>query len=135
MPCGCENCKYCGHLATFFNKVELKNSFICPNRVRYDREKMFKLGKLLFKFQEFNIDSSSVIKYFKIRLLNDCCLCGINLVDNKFEKKLYDANKDEYANKFLSTINHYFCSECLKRIPHKEFKCKICQVYHTIKFE
>ena len=135
LPCGCENCKYCGHLAKFFNKVELKNSFICPNRVRYDREKMFKLGKLLFKFQEFNIDSSSVIKYFKIRLLNDCCLCGINLVDNKFEKKLYDANKDEYANKFLSTINHYFCSECLKRIPHKEFKCKICQVYHTIKFE
>jgi len=106
LPCSCDNCKYCVHLPTYFNNTELKTGFYCPNRVRYDREKMFKLGKLLL---EFNIDSSSVIKYFIIRLLNDCCLCGINFVDNKFEKKLYDANKDEYANKFLyvSTIFLY----------------------------
>ena len=91
---------------------------------------MFKLGKLLFKFKEFKIESSSVIKYFQIRLLKNCCFCGVNFGGNKFEKKLYDVNKDEYANKFLSTIKHYFCGECLKRIQHKEFKCKICQVYH-----
>ena len=130
LPCGCANCKYCGHLALFFNKTELTTSFICPNKVKYDREQMFKLGKLLFKFKEFNIDSSSVIKYFQIRLLQNCCFCGVKLVNNKFKKKLYDANEDEYANKFLSTISHYFCGECLKRIQNKEFKCKICQVLH-----
>ena len=130
LPCGCKNCKYCVHLAVFFNDYELKTSFLCPNKVKYDREKMFKLGKLLFKFKEFKIESSSVIKYFQIRLLKNCCFCGVNFGGNKFEKKLYDVNKDEYANKFLSTIKHYFCGECLKRIQHKEFKCKICQVYH-----
>ena len=132
LPCGCANCKYCGHLALFFNMAELRltTSFICPNKVKYNREQMFKLGKLLFIFKEFNIDSSSVIKYFQIRLLQNCCFCGVKLVNNKFKKKLYDANEDEYANKFLSTISHYFCGECLKRNLNKEFKCKICQVLH-----
>ena len=99
-------------MAVFFNDYELKTSFLCPNKVKYDREKMFKLGKLLFKFKEFKIESSSVIKYFQIRLLKNCCFCGVNFGGN------------------LSTIKHYFCGECLKRIQHKEFKCKICQVYH-----
>ena len=135
LPCGCDNCKYCGHLPIYFNKTELKTGFYCPNRVRYDREKMFKLGKLLFKFQEIDVDSSAVIKYFKARLISNCCLCGANLVNKKYEIKLYDLNKDEYANKFLSIINHYICGECAKRKLHKEFKCQICQVYHIDKME
>ena len=135
LPCSCDNCKYCVHLPTYFNNTELKTGFYCPNRVRYDREKMFKLGKLLFKFQEKDIDSSAVIKYFKTRLISNCCLCGVNLINKKYEIKLYDLNKDEYANKFLSIINHYICGECAKRKLHKEFKCQICQVYHIDKME
>ena len=135
MPCGCENCKYCKHLIEYFKICEIKTGFICPNNVKYSREKMFKLGKQLYKLSEPNANISSIVKYFDIRLNKNCSFCGKKLGETKYIKKLYDSNKEEQTNHFLIKLNHYFCSECIKIKQTKNFMCKICSVYHTDKSE
>ena len=135
MPCGCENCKYCKHLINNFIFCEIKTGFICPNNIKYNREKMFKLGKQVYKLSESSSNISSIIKYFDIRLNKNCCFCGNKLGEGKYIKRLYDPNKDEQTNYFLIKLNHFFCSECIKMKQTKYFMCKICFVYHTDKPE
>ena len=135
MPCGCENCNYCMHLINYFKICELKTGFICPNNIKYNREKMFKLGKQLYKLSESSSNISSIIKYFDIRLRKNCCFCGKKLGEEKYLKRLYDPNKEEKTNNFLIKLNHYLCNECVKMKQTKDFICKICSVYHTDKFE
>ena len=134
LPCGCNNCKYCQHIGIYFKECELNSSFICPNKIKYNRNQMFKLGIILHKLEGWNSEVKCIIKYFDGRLEKYCCHCGQNLNEAKFAIKVYDSNKEGDANKFLSKINHYFCKECIKKVS-KEFKCQICHMGHSLKME
>ena len=131
LPCTC--CNYCHHLNSYFKKYELKNSFVCPNKHRYSRKEMFKLGIQLYKIEEWKNDFTSIINYFNRRLIKNCFLCGENLEEQKFITKVYDYDKDEDSNKFLSKIAHYLCANCKKQQIPKKFNCQICHVLHTNK--
>ena len=133
LPCKC--CFFCEHLNSYFKKFTLKTSFICPNKQKYSREEMFKLGILIQKLNNWKNDATNIIKYFERRLLSNCCYCGANLDDYKFIIKVYDSKQNEDTNKFLSKINHYLCLNCRNKNKEKEFNCKICQVSHLDKNE
>ena len=135
LPCGCPNCKYCMHLSMYFRTYQFKTSFICLSNKKYSRERMLKLGIILNRIGENNNENICVIKYFEERLLKNCCICNATLSDEKYVRKIYDANRDENINKFLCNLNHYLCGQCMKSNINNNFKCKICCVDHSFKYE
>ena len=96
---------------------------------------MLKLGIILNRIGENNNENICVIKYFEERLLKNCCICDATLSDKKYMRKIYDVNRDENTNKFLCNLNHYLCGQCMKSNINNNFKCKICCVDHSFKYE
>ena len=129
LPCKC--CKYCSHINTYFKNCNLQKRFICPNKVNYNREQMFKLAIKLHKMIDWKHDIASIINYFNTRLISHCFLCNDKLENKKFIIKVTDPNKDEDSNKFLLKINHYLCPQCITNKLPKEFKCGICHIKHS----
>ena len=134
LPCQCELCE---HFIKYFGHFNFKKHFICVCLTNYSRKKMIKLGILFSNISEeiFN----KIIQYFQERTSNNCCIEEEKLLNKEKNNCFYFQSSDyeilklnQYSlNNFLSKIEHYVCSNCIKKMP-KKFHCKICDIIHFI---
>ena len=128
LPCECRICclSEVNNYLSFFQ--DFKRGFYCRCKKFYNNHMMMELTLI----QGLNKNIIERIKfYFQNKLDSMCCVCAKTVSITCCSNKLISLENQEY-NRFLHSLNHYFCTPCITVSGNKEFFCQICQMNHFL---
>ena len=128
LPCKCRICclSEVNNYLSFFQ--DFKRGFYCRCKKFYNNHMMMELTLI----QGLNKNIIERIKfYFQNKLDSMCCVCAKTVSITCCSNKLISLENQEY-NRFLHSLNHYFCTPCITVSGNKEFFCQICQMNHFL---
>ena len=125
LPCKCRMCSF-KHLIEYFAYYNnLLNGFKCRCKDIYTKQMMMDLSNS--RGLSENIQNR-IKYYFQKKLDSCCCICAKS--DNIIGKSNTIVSLEQsYYNKFIRSLIHYFCQNCIK-YQNTEFFCQVCGMKH-----
>ena len=125
LPCKCRMCSF-KHLNEYFAYYNnLLNGFKCRCKEIYTKQMMMDLSNS--RGLSENIQNR-IKYYFQKKLDSCCCICAKS--DNIIGKSNTIVSLEQsYYNKFIRSLIHYFCQNCIK-YQNTEFFCQVCGMKH-----
>ena len=114
------------HLNEYFAYYNnLLNGFKCRCKEIYTKQMMMDLSNS--RGLSENIQNR-IKYYFQKKLDSCCCICAKS--DNIIGKSNTIVSLEQsYYNKFIRSLIHYFCQNCIK-YQNTEFFCQVCGMKH-----